>query len=89
MMKNERAAVRPATVMDEANNERAATCGNCRFGDAVPNPDIIRCKGAPPTVTKVDAEAGTITSHWPLLTRTEWCGAHRARGAHQSRRTGA
>jgi len=53
-----------------------ATCADCFYAKPINGNDTaVACHRYPPTITKV--ENLTVTSHFPLITKTEWCGEFR------------
>ena len=50
-------------------------CGTCAYGKEN-SPGVISCFRYPPTITK--AEGTTVTSYFPLLLDTAWCGEWRS-----------
>ncbi len=59
---------------------RANTCGNCKWGVAVPRQQQLACKESPPTPTvfMVPGPAGQsqFITHtgFPMVAADEWCG---------------
>lgn len=48
-------------------------CGTCKFAKPINgNEQAVSCQRFPPKVTKI--ENATVTSHWPLLGKDQWCG---------------
>lgn len=49
-----------------------ASCKDCFYSRSIGNDEAVACHRYPPAITSV--EGLRVTSHFPLLTNTEWCG---------------
>jgi hypothetical protein len=50
-------------------------CSTCYYGRTAPGANAVVCQRYPPTITKV--EGNTVTSVFPLMSFSGWCGEFR------------
>jgi hypothetical protein len=52
-----------------------ATCKDCFYSREFDSETAVACHRWPPTITKV--EGTTVTSNFPLVNNSTWCGEYR------------